>query len=81
MLNKKILKEMFNFTTNKNKTLKIGIIMFLQSLPYLIFYQYILGRGYFEFCLLNSTFYGACSPRTLLFHSLSIRYHRLVSCQ
>lgn len=29
MLNKKILKEMFNFTTNKNKTLKIGIIMFL----------------------------------------------------
>ena len=44
MLNKKILKEMFNFTTNKNKTLKIGIIMFLQSLPYLIFYQYILSQ-------------------------------------
>ena len=41
MLNKKILKEMFNFTTNKNKTLKIGIIMFLQSLPYLINIYYL----------------------------------------
>lgn len=44
MLNKKILKEMFNFTTNKKKTIKIGMIMILQSLPYLIFYQYILSK-------------------------------------
>lgn len=44
MFNKKILKEMFNFTTNKKKTIKIGTILFLQSLPYLIFYQYILSK-------------------------------------
>lgn len=44
MLDKKLLKEMFDFTSNKKKTIKIGIIMFLQSLPYLIFYQYILSQ-------------------------------------
>lgn len=42
MLNKKSLKEMFNFTTNKNKTIKIASILFFQSLPYLLFYQSIL---------------------------------------
>lgn len=42
MLNKKSLKEMFNFTTNKNKTIKIASILFFQSLPYLLFYQGIL---------------------------------------
>ena len=42
MLNKKSLKEMFNFTTNKNKTIKISSILFFQSLPYLLFYQGIL---------------------------------------
>ncbi len=42
MLNKKSLKEMFNFTTNKNKTIKISSILFFQSLPYLLFYQEIL---------------------------------------
>lgn len=42
MINKKSLKEMFNFTTNKNKTIMISIIIFIQSLPYLYFYQKIL---------------------------------------
>lgn len=42
MFNKKSLKEMFNFTTNKNKTIKISSILFFQSLPYLLFYQGIL---------------------------------------
>lgn len=44
MLNKKILKQMYNFTTNQKKTIKIGIIMILIAIPYLIFYQYILSR-------------------------------------
>ena len=44
MINKKLLKEMFSFTTNKKKTIKLGIIMFLEALPYLIFYQYILSK-------------------------------------
>ena len=39
MLNKKYLKEMINFTNNKNKTFKLAIILFFQSLPYLLFYQ------------------------------------------
>ena len=42
MLNKKSLKEMFNFTTNKRKTIKIASIIFISSLPYLLFYQVIL---------------------------------------
>lgn len=42
MLNKKSLKEMFNFTTNKKKTIKIASILFVSSLPYLLFYQVIL---------------------------------------
>ena len=42
MLNKKSLKEMFNFTTNKRKTIKIASIIFVSSLPYLLFYQVIL---------------------------------------
>lgn len=42
MFNKKYLKKMFNFTTNKNKTIKIASIIFVSSLPYLLFYQVIL---------------------------------------
>ncbi len=42
MLNKKSLKEMFDFTTNKKKTIKIASIIFVSSLPYLLFYQLIL---------------------------------------
>jgi ATP-binding cassette subfamily B protein len=42
MLNKKSLKEMFNFTTNKKQTIKIASILFVSSLPYLLFYQVIL---------------------------------------
>lgn len=44
MFNKKVLKEMFDFTTNKKKTIKIGITIILASLPYLIFYQYVLSK-------------------------------------
>lgn len=44
MFNKKMLKEMFDFTTNRKKTIKIGIMIILASLPYLIFYQYVLSK-------------------------------------
>lgn len=44
MSNKKVLKEMFDFTTNRRKTIKIGITIILASLPYLIFYQYVLSK-------------------------------------
>ena len=44
MFNKKVLKEMFDFTTNKRKTIKIGITIILGSLPYLIFYQYVFSK-------------------------------------
>lgn len=44
MLNKKLLKEMLNFTTNKKRTIKRGIIGFLQAIPYLLLYQYVLSQ-------------------------------------
>lgn len=44
MLNKKLLKEMLNFTTNKNRTIKRGIIGFLQAIPYILLYQYVLSQ-------------------------------------
>lgn len=44
MLNKKLLKEMYNFTTNQKKTIKIGIITMVLAIPYLIFYQYNLSE-------------------------------------
>ena len=42
MFNKNYLKRMFNFTTNKSKTIKIASIIFFGSIPYLLFYQAIL---------------------------------------
>ena len=42
MLNKKLLKKMYNFTTNQKETIKIAIIMFIIAIPYLLFYQYLL---------------------------------------
>ena len=44
MLNKNLLKEMFDFTTNKKITTRIGINIIIESLPYAIFYQYILAK-------------------------------------
>lgn len=44
MLNKKLLKEMFNFTTNTKRTIKRGILGFLLAIPYLILYQYVLSE-------------------------------------
>ena len=44
MLNKKLLKEMLNFTTNKNRTIKRAIIGFLQAIPYILLYQYVLSQ-------------------------------------
>lgn len=44
MLHKKILKEMFNFTTNTKRTIKRGILGFLLAIPYLILYQYVLSE-------------------------------------
>lgn len=45
MLNKKILKAMFNFTTNKRKTIIVGIVTFVAAIPYILFYQYLLSRS------------------------------------
>lgn len=42
MFDKKLLTQMFNFTTNKKKTIKIGIIMAFCAIPYLVFYQYLV---------------------------------------
>lgn len=42
MLNKKLLKKMYNFTTNQKETIKIAIIMFIIAIPYLLFYQYLI---------------------------------------
>jgi len=44
MFNKKILKEMFNFTTNTKRTIKRGILGFLLAIPYLLLYQYVLSK-------------------------------------
>ena len=43
MFNKQKLKEMFNFTTNKKRTIKRGIIDLVQIMPAL-FYQYVLSK-------------------------------------
>lgn len=42
MFDKKLLKKMFNFTTNKKKTIRRGVIGFVQSIPYQVLYQYIV---------------------------------------
>lgn len=44
MLNKKLLKDMFNFTTNTKRTIKRGVIGFVQAIPYLVLYQYVLSK-------------------------------------
>lgn len=41
-MNRKLLKEMFNFTKNKNETIVIGIILVLQLLLYTFFYPFIM---------------------------------------
>lgn len=45
MFNKQKLKEMFNFTTNKKRTITLGIFMLFQALYYQIFYQYALSKS------------------------------------
>ena len=42
MFDKKLMKKMFNFTTNKRKTIRRGVIGFVQSIPYQVLYQYIV---------------------------------------
>ena len=44
MFDKKLLTQMFNFTTNKKKTIKLGIILALFAIPYLVFYQYLVSN-------------------------------------
>ena len=46
MFNIKKIKDMFNFTTNQKLTIKIGIDIIIHSLPYAIFYQYVLSKVY-----------------------------------
>lgn len=43
MFNKQKLKEMFNFTTNKKRTIRRGIIDLFQITP-VLFYQYLLSK-------------------------------------
>lgn len=45
MFNKQKLKEMFNFTTNRKRTITLGIFMLFQALYYQIFYQYALSKS------------------------------------
>ncbi len=45
MFNKQKLKEMFNFTTNRKRTITLGIFMLFQALYYQIFYQYALSES------------------------------------
>ena len=45
MFNKQKLKEMFNFTTNKKRTITLGVFMLFQALYYQIFYQYALSKS------------------------------------
>lgn len=45
MFNKQKLKEMFNFTTNKKRTITLGIFVLFQALYYQIFYQYALSKS------------------------------------
>ena len=45
MFNKQKLKEMFNFTTNKKRTILLGIFILFQSLYYQVFYQYAVSKS------------------------------------
>lgn len=45
MFNKQKLKEMFNFTSNKKRTVILGIFILFQALYYQIFYQYALSKS------------------------------------
>ena len=45
MFNKQKLKEMFNFTNNKKRTISLGVFILFQALYYQIFYQYALSRS------------------------------------
>lgn len=45
MFSKQKLKEMFNFTTNKKRTITLGIFILFQALYYQIFYQYALSKS------------------------------------
>ena len=45
MFNKQKLKEMFNFTNTKKRTITLGIFMSFQALYYQIFYQYALSKS------------------------------------
>ena len=45
MFNTQKLKEMFNFTSNKKRTVILGIFILFQALYYQIFYQYALSKS------------------------------------
>ena len=73
MLNKKYLKEMLNFTTNKNKTVKIASILFFQSLPYLLFYQVILSLVIDKY-MPNKNLKMVCFLSSILLVIIAIRF-------
>lgn len=73
MLNKKSLKEMFNFTTNKKKTIKIASILFVSSLPYLLFYQVILSLVVDKY-MPNQNLKMVCILSVILLIIIAIRF-------
>lgn len=73
MLNKKFLKKMFNFTTNKKKTIIIASIIFVSSLPYLLFYQVILSLVVDKY-MPNKNLKMVCILSVILLIIIAIRF-------
>lgn len=73
MINKEKIKDMFNFTTNQKKTIKIAILLFLSSIPYLIFYQFVLSMVVDKY-MPNKNLAMVCILSSILLFIIAIRY-------
>lgn len=73
MFNKQLLKKMLNFTTNTKETIKIAIIIFLSSIPYLLFYQIILSLVVDKY-MVNKNLKMVCLLSSILLLIIIIRF-------
>lgn len=73
MFNTQKLKEMFDFTTNKKRTIKRGIIGFLQAIPYLLLYQYVVTEVIDNY-ILNKNIKMAVILSSILIIFIAIRF-------
>ena len=73
MFNTQKLKEMFDFTTNKKRTIKRGIIGFLQAIPYLLLYQYVVTEVIDNY-ILNKNIKIAVILSSILIIFIAIRF-------